>query len=1197
MAFFSKHCAIRIQLLRPIAAIPTYIWITHAKRCDVLNFVLTVCVLFCLFQQAATAQGLYIPEPTPPPRAVREAFDLDPFYQQWIDVKGFPVVASAHVNPYALKEAAYLIHKMMAHRPDILRASKQHRSRFAIIGYNERTTQIPEYRTLQPDFYVDKRSRGLGGFGISSASEENLLHYPEEPYSGGFSMLMHEFAHHVEAIHHKVDPGFDARLRMAYEAAMARGLWANTYAAVNQAEYWAEASEAWLYPKTASSFDRFGDTRADLKAYDPALAVLLTEVYGDRNWRYTPVVTRAGQAHLRGFDPQHSPTFQWPPELLALNEAFEKDPESTGGGRWVNLEPHPPSELPRLRVSRHRGDPTTIVIANFGVDTLQVYSIEPNGTEVFYGSTYQGYNVAFFETSVGALWLLKDTQDNTLSVYRAEAEMGRVLILPDTDTKIEGPWLWMIAPTQDKLSGSDAAASGTDYLAVASHGAVTEQAIATNGAIAGAKVGNKVWTSGKLAPTGDDNITEAVTTIGLTRRASIEYHVAYGFIPLNVPHQQSTVMHVGSDDAVKVWLNGVLVHNNPTDRGADDYKESVSVKLKKGRNILLIAVYQGWGGWSGFFGFKKDAVYSMTDDIPQPKQVPLVRHVPHPRPPAMYWIDTQQGGLHQAIGTHVESLLPNVRNATSLATDVAGGKLYWTEKTSDRTGSIHRANLAGKPNVRLVKELTSVPLDIALDAAAGKIYLANSWGKIQSLNVDGTGFKDLIKGVKALSEIALDVAGGKVYWTEKANSVRRANLDGSTVETVATGLANPTGIAISDGKLYWTTQPDARGGDIQRANLDGSAVETLATVPGAPEGIVVDPLMHKVYWANTLGSIQRADLDGQNVQTLIIGLRQPANLVLGEGLASIPEPIVAPLPKITGPWLWMIAPTAPGQGGAKSTDVDSLRIASHGAVTEAQVAAQGAKAGDVVGNYAWTPGKIAPTGENNINDVVNQIGLVKGQNQKNPLDDRDINDHSAYALITLVSAEARSGVRMQVGSDDSIKVWLNGKVVHKNAVDRGATDFLDGFTVHLNPGNNLLLVKVSELWGGWSLFVGIDADVKVTLPAGAAAAAPLFGVSEIVLPTETVLLANYPNPFNPETWIPYQLSEAADVTVSIYAADGRVVRTLAFGHQDAGLYHTRSRAAYWDGKNGLGEPVASGVYFYTLTAGDFAATRKMLIVK
>ena len=99
------------------------------------------------------------------------------------------------------------------------------------------------------------------------------------------------------------------------------------------------------------------------------------------------------------------------------------------------------------------------------------------------------------------------------------------------------------------------------------------------------------------------------------------------------------------------------------------------------------------------------------------------------------------------------------------------------------------------------------------------------------------------------------------------------------------------------------------------------------------------------------------------------------------------------------------------------------------------------------------------------------------------------------------------------------------------------------------------------------------------------------------IPSETALLPNYPNPFNPETWIPYHLAEPADVTLRIYAADGKQVRTLALGHQSAGIYENRSRAAYWDGRNTTGERVASGMYFYTLTAGDFAATKKMLIMK
>ena len=100
-----------------------------------------------------------------------------------------------------------------------------------------------------------------------------------------------------------------------------------------------------------------------------------------------------------------------------------------------------------------------------------------------------------------------------------------------------------------------------------------------------------------------------------------------------------------------------------------------------------------------------------------------------------------------------------------------------------------------------------------------------------------------------------------------------------------------------------------------------------------------------------------------------------------------------------------------------------------------------------------------------------------------------------------------------------------------------------------------------------------------------------------LIPEETALLANYPNPFNPETWIPYQLAEPADVTLMIYDMNGQLVRRLAMGHQAAGMYRSRSRAAYWDGRNQLGEFAASGLYFYTLTAGDFTATRRMLILK
>ena len=102
---------------------------------------------------------------------------------------------------------------------------------------------------------------------------------------------------------------------------------------------------------------------------------------------------------------------------------------------------------------------------------------------------------------------------------------------------------------------------------------------------------------------------------------------------------------------------------------------------------------------------------------------------------------------------------------------------------------------------------------------------------------------------------------------------------------------------------------------------------------------------------------------------------------------------------------------------------------------------------------------------------------------------------------------------------------------------------------------------------------------------------------DTIVPHETMLHPNYPNPFNPETWIPYQLATPAEVTLTIYDTQGGIVRRLEIGHQSAGMYRNRNRAAYWDGRNQSGEFVASGLYFYTLKAGKFAATRKMLIRK
>ena len=186
---------------------------------------------------------------------------------------------------------------------------------------------------------------------------------------------------------------------------------------------------------------------------------------------------------------------------------------------------------------------------------------------------------------------------------------------------------------------------------------------------------------------------------------------------------------------------------------------------------------------------------------------------------------------------------------------------------------------------------------------------------------------------------------------------------------------------------------------------------------------------------------------------------------------------------IDGPWLWMIAPTEPEQGGANSTDVDSLAVASGGDITEIDIATNGARAGDFIGNYAWTLDKLRFNGIENTYDFIGEIDNLTDLFDKLGWADGEVLDHSAYALITLESALDQNDVTMSVGSDDSIKVWLNGEVVHKNPIDRSSGSYQDIFQVNLKQGDNLLLVKVSQSWGNWSMFVGVDADVKAIYKA------------------------------------------------------------------------------------------------------------------
>ncbi len=124
------------------------------------------------------------------------------------------------------------------------------------------------------------------------------------------------------------------------------------------------------------------------------------------------------------------------------------------------------------------------------------------------------------------------------------------------------------------------------------------------------------------------------------------------------------------------------------------------------------------------------------------------------------------------------------------------------------------------------------------------------------------------------------------------------------------------------------------------------------------------------------------------------------------------------------------------------------------------------------------------------------------------------------------------------------------------------------------------------------------AEVSLTLiNDNGSAPEELKDYAEIMVTKQIALLQNYPNPFNPETWLPYQLADAGDVKIQIYDVSGRLVRTLTLGYKHAGYYQDKASAAYWNGRNETGEKSASGVYFYSIQAGNFTATRKMLLIE
>ena len=612
--------------------------------------------------------------------------------------------------------------------------------------------------------------------------------------------------------------------------------------------------------------------------------------------------------------------------------------------------------------------------------------------------------------------------------------------------------------------------------------------------------------------------------------------------------------------------------------------------------------------------------------------------VPESQQPSMYWVNADTG--------KIESLEPFnaiTNQVVSLFVDRAGGKVYWTERESSGGGTIKRSNLDGT-NVEVLVTQPTIPRSIVVDTVRNKLYWINSIEtKIQSANLNGENINTVIQLDDDFTNFAIDTEGAKLYWTDPQYRIRRMNLDGTNMETLLHNWRTDFtrgigGIVIADGKIYWTEQQvwHQASGKIHRANLNGANHETLATPLGEPVGIAVDTEGSKVYWTNTSGGIQRVDINGGEIENVVYGITAPGSLVLGTVSTQPTTPTTPETPTTTDAAV-SISPISVASPAVGEQLEFTLNIISGEAVAGYQATV---RFDDTALRYvSGANGDFLPVGAFFVQPKV-EGNLVK-LNAASLAGESDGNGTLATLTFEVIAVKASTVTLSDVLLTDSAGAASVPKVENAEITE---TPQLKGDVNGDGIVNIQDLVLVAGRLGQSGTnsadvngdgVVNIQDLVLVAGALGSSATAPSLYAKDLSMltaadvkkwlsqaqhfnltdptfqngirfleqlfaaltPKETTLLPNFPNPFNPETWIPYHLAKDADVTLHIYAVNGTLVRTLSIGHQAAGMYQKRSRAAYWNGKNALGESVASGVYFYTLTAGDFSATRKMLILK
>ena len=620
----------------------------------------------------------------------------------------------------------------------------------------------------------------------------------------------------------------------------------------------------------------------------------------------------------------------------------------------------------------------------------------------------------------------------------------------------------------------------------------------------------------------------------------------------------------------------------------------------------------------------------------------------------MYWTDGYAGKIQRANfdGTNVEDVIIGLSEPSAIALDVAAGKIYWTV-FGKGPRKIQRANFDGSNVEDLVTGLAGSP-GIALDVAAGKMYWTDLF-RIQRANLDGTNVEDVITG-EFFSAIALDVFDNKMYWSKIVGpaNIQRANFDGSNVEDLVTGLDAPLGLAldVAAGKMYWT---DLNANKIQRANLDGSNLETLFADQNAsgialripqPDGMLTfspNIIPNQTFTVGTPVNLFLSVARGGTPPYRYTLSPIPGGLVFDASARELRGTPTTAIPATR------VTYTATDASDASASLTFTITVRAKPTFNPSVIADQTFTVGKAVNltlpvatggtpPYTYTlaplPGGLSfnptqrllsgtpttvetTTATYTATDTANLSVSLTFTIEVTEGVILDVNGDGQVTVMDLVAVALFYGIQLPDGINLRADVNADGvvNVLDLVAVAQGIDAASSGNGVSLQAVEAALAAAAEQaaeieaiaeapnaLSGGTLAYRNVaaalaDARLDKRIPETVLQALLHLLAEMREIPDTTALLPNYPNPFNPETWLPYELATPASVKLSIHSVAGRLVRTLDVGHQPAGIYRSKHRAAYWDGKNQHGEKVASGIYFYTLTAGDFTATRKLLIAK